>query len=44
MLTRIRDKGMEPTIDEIAVLDTIFANERLNKLFRPETYHVIDYD
>jgi len=30
---RIRDKGAEPTIDEIHVLDQIFDNEKLNKLF-----------
>jgi len=41
---RIRDKGAEPTIDEVWVLDTIFQNERLSKLFSKETYHVIDYD
>jgi hypothetical protein len=43
-LTRIRDKGAEPTIDEVWVLDTIFKNEKLNKLFTPETYHVLDFD
>ena len=43
-LTRIRDKGAEPTIDEINVLDTIFKNEKLSELFTPTTYHVIDYD
>ena len=43
-LSRIRDKGSEPTVDEVYVLDTIFKNEKLNKLFTPETYHVIDYD
>jgi hypothetical protein len=43
-LTRIRDKGSEPTIDEIFILDTIFANEKLSQLFTPNTYHVIDYD
>lgn len=43
-LARIRDKGAEPTVDEVYVLDTIFKNEKLNKLFTPETYHVIDYD
>ena len=41
---RIRDKGAEPTMDEIAVLDTVFANEQLRELFTPETYHIIDYD
>ena len=42
--TRIRDKGAEPTIDEIAVLDTLFKNEKISSLFTPETYHVMDYD
>jgi len=42
--SRIRDKGAEPTIDEVHVLDTIFKNENISKLFTPETYHVIDYD
>lgn len=41
---RIRDKGAEPTIDEVHVLDHIFSNEKLRALFSPETYHVIDYD
>ena len=44
LLARIRDKGAEPTVDEIAILDTIFAHEKLAGLFTPETYHVIDYD
>ena len=43
-IARIRDKGMEPTLDEIALLDKVFANEKLASLFTPETYHVIDYD
>jgi hypothetical protein len=41
---RIRDKGAEPTVDEVWILDQIFANEKLNKLFTPHTYHVLDYD
>jgi hypothetical protein len=41
---RIRDKGAEPTIDEVNVLDQVFKNEKLNKIFTPETYHVIDFD
>ena len=44
LAARIRDKGAEPTIDEINLLDTIFANDKLNGLFTPDTYHVIDYD
>ena len=43
-LSRIRDKGAEPTIDEVWVLDNIFKHEKFGKLFTPETYHVIDYD
>ncbi len=43
-LARIRDKGMEPVMDEVWVLDQIFQNEKLKELFTPETYHVIDYD
>ena len=35
LLSRVRDKGMEPTIDEINVLDTIFANEKISQLFSP---------
>lgn len=44
LLARIRDKGAEPTIDEIHLFDTIFANEKLKTLFTPQTFHVIDYD
>ena len=43
-LARIRDKGAEPTMDEVWVLDTVFANEKLRKLFSPDTYHIMDYD
>ena len=25
--TRIRDKGVEPTVDEVYILDTLFAND-----------------
>ena len=41
---RIRDKGAEPTVDEIHVFDTIFANEKIKALFTPTTFHVIDFD
>ena len=44
IITRIRDKGAEPTVDEVLVLDTVFANEKLAELFKPESYHIIDYD
>jgi hypothetical protein len=43
-LARIRDKGAEPTIDEVWILDQIFKHEKISKLFTPTTYHVIDYD
>jgi len=42
--TRIRDRGAEPTVDEVHILDTIFAHEKLKTLFTPQTYHVIDYN
>ena len=42
--TRIRDRGQEPTVDEVYVLDQIFANEKLRGLFTPHTYHVMDFD
>ena len=35
LLSRIRDKGAEPTIDEVNVFDQVFANERLSELFNP---------
>lgn len=41
---RIRDKGAEPHMDEVWVLDQVFKNEKLRELFSPETYHIIDYD
>lgn len=43
-LARIRDRGAEPTIDEVFVLDTIFQHDVLKKYFTPQTYHVIDYN
>jgi hypothetical protein len=44
LASRIRDKGFEPVMDEIHVLDTVFANEKLSQLFTPTSYHIIDYD
>jgi hypothetical protein len=44
LAARIRDRGAEPSIDEVWVLDQLFKNERLGQLFSPKTYHVIDYD
>ena len=41
-ITRIRDKGDKPTVNEIFIL--IFGNNKLSKLFTPETYHVINFD
>jgi hypothetical protein len=42
--TRIRDRGAEPTIDEVFILDTIFQHDKLKDLFTADTYHVIDYN
>jgi hypothetical protein len=44
LYTRIRDKGAEPTLDEVWFLDTMFQNEKIASLFSPSTYHVIDFD
>lgn len=41
--TRIRDRGMEPTIDEVWIFDNLFKNEKILSLFTPKTFHVIDY-
>lgn len=41
---RIRDKGMEPTLDEVWLFDTLFKNEKIHSLFTPKTFHVIDYN
>jgi hypothetical protein len=42
--SRIRDKGFEPTIDEVWLYDTIFKNPKILSLFTSKTMHVIDYD
>ena len=34
-LARIRDKGAEPSIDEVWLLDQIFKHEKIGKLFTP---------
>ena len=41
---RIRDKGAEPTLDEVWLYDQIFKHEKLGKLFTVYSYHVLDYD
>lgn len=43
-VARIRDRGAEPKVDEVQILDTVFAHDKLKKLFTPTTYHVIDYN
>lgn len=42
--TRIRDRGAEPTIDEVWVLDTIQKNPKISSLFNAKTWHIIDYN
>ena len=44
LYTRIRDKGAEPTLDEIWFFDTIFKNEKIAGLFFPDTFQVSDFD
>lgn len=41
--TRIRDRGMEPVLDEVFLFDTLFKNEKVLSLFTPKTFHIIDY-
>jgi len=41
-VTRIRDRGVEPTLDEVWLFDKLFADEKISKLFSPKTFHVID--
>lgn len=41
---RIRDKGLEPTLDEVWLFDTLLKNEDIHRLFTAKTWHVIDYN
>lgn len=43
LYTRVRDKAMPPQVDEVALLDALFASPPVRALFSPETYHVIDF-
>lgn len=42
--TRIRDRGVEPTLDEVWLFDTLLANEKVASLFSSKTWHVMDYN
>ena len=42
-VTRVRDRAVEPSVDEVMVFDTLFENEKIASLFTPKTFHVIDY-
>ena len=42
-VTRIRDRGFEPTLDEVWLFDTLLKNEKIHSLFTSKTWHVIDY-
>jgi hypothetical protein len=42
--TRIRDKTVDPKIQENYLRDIIHNNAELGPLFRPESIHVLDYD
>jgi len=42
-VTRIRDRGFEPTLDEVFLFDTLLKNEKVLSLFTAKTFHVIDY-
>ena len=41
LYSRIRDKGCEPTIDEVQFLDLMFEHPEISKMFNVNTYHVI---
>ena len=43
-VTRIRDRGLEPTIDEVWLFDSMFKHKKIKELFSPKTFHVIDYN
>lgn len=43
-MTRVRDRAIEPTLDEVWLFDTLFKNEKISEHFNPETFHVIDYN
>lgn len=42
--TRIRDKTLDPEINEVHLRDFIHQNPELGQLFKPETIHLMDYD
>lgn len=41
--TRIRDRGFEPTLDEVWLFDTLLKQEGVLRFFTSKTWHVIDY-
>lgn len=42
--TRIRDRTLDPDINEVHLRDIIHHNAELGALFKPETIHLLDYD
>lgn len=42
--TRVRDRTLDPEINEVHLRDIIHHNAELGALFKPETIHLLDYD
>ena len=42
--TRIRDRVVDPDVNEVHLRDIIHQNAELGALFKPETIHLLDYD
>ena len=41
---RIRDKTLDPDFKETYLRDMIYSNLEIQKLFKDDTIHVMDYD
>jgi hypothetical protein len=42
--TRLRDKTIDPDINEVHLRDLIHENAEIGALFKPESIHLLDYD
>lgn len=42
--TRVRDRTVDPDLNEVHLRDIIHQNPELGALFKPETIHLLDYD
>jgi len=44
LYTRLRDRTLDPDFKETYLRDMIYKNEKITKLFKEETIHVLDYN